>query len=85
MAARKEIKPKVIKALEEHTGVEGIKESDRLERDLGMTKSSRESMAGKYTDISAEYGGKPISKKEAGNLTTVKESIDLVTEKTNGK
>lgn len=85
MCTREEIKLKVIKALEAHTGEKDIKESDRLERDLGMTRSSRESMAGIYTAISVACGGKPISRKEAGDLTTVKESIDLVYKKANEK
>lgn len=83
MATRNEIKPKVIDALKSHTGITEIEESDWLERDLGMTKTSRESMSGKYSDISAEYDGKPVSSRKAGELETVEESIDLVTEKAN--
>ena len=86
MITREEIKPKVIEAIKGLIGNKDINEADRLERDLGMSKTTRESLAGEYTNISSnQYGGKPISKTEAGLLTTVRESIDLVTGKANEK
>lgn len=83
MATREEIKEKVIEVLKTYTDEEEISEGDQLFRDLGMTANAKKALAGFYTDISTEYGGNPISQSKAGELSTVKETIDLVLEKSN--
>jgi hypothetical protein len=90
MPTRDEIKPKVIKVLSAVTQMPPKVLSDnepyRLFQDLGMGPTLRQALAVPYTKISRQYpGGLPISMKEAGDLKTVKESIDLVEKRANGK
>ncbi len=88
MPSRDEIKPLVVGkiAAMAHVAPSSISEPDSLEDDLGMTATVRRAMALPYNGIVATYpGGRSITMEEAGKLETVKESIDLVAKRANGK
>ncbi len=88
MPTQAQIKPKVLKKISAVTDVPTtkIKETSRLDRDLGMGAAMRYAMGQVYSRISTSYaGGKPVSMAKAKSLKTVKQSIDLVTKKANGK
>ena len=87
MPPRKEIKPRVIEAINEarETPGEAIREADRLWEDLDMGPLLRRAMSRPYSEIAKKYaGGLPVSMDEAENLETVKASIDLVTKRASG-
>jgi len=88
MPTRDEIKQPVIAkiAAVAHVAVSRVVESASLEEDLGMTTTVRRAMALPYNGVLADHGGgASITMDEAGKLETVKESIDLVAKKANGK
>lgn len=87
MPTREVIKPQVIGALTDVSKkpAAAINEPDKLDQDLNMTEVKRRSMALPYSTISAKYQGNAIKQGEAGGLTTVAESIDLVTKRANRK
>jgi hypothetical protein len=58
-------------------------EEARLFEDLGMGPTVRRAMALPYSRLSNDYGGQPISQTDAGALTTVGDSIDLVHKRAN--
>ena len=81
MPKRDEVEPKVIKKIASvvHRKPEAISETDRLWEDLGMGPTVRKAMALPYSKIAEEdFGGSPVSQTDAGNLKTVKASVDLV-------
>jgi len=85
MPTRNDIQPKVIAKIASvvHRRASAISEGDRLFEELGMGPIVRKAMALPYTKISEESGGSPISQSAAGNLKTVKASVDLVFTKAN--
>ncbi|MGZ3461236.1 MAG: hypothetical protein ACXU86_22330 [Archangium sp.] len=69
-----------------HVSPSEVTENLLLEKDLGMTATVRRAMALPYNGIIANYAqGVRISMDEAGGLITVKDSIELVTNRANGK
>jgi hypothetical protein len=61
-------------------------EGDRLFEDLRMGDSIRSSLALSFSRISKQkYSGRPISGAEAQCLHTVRDSIDLVFRRANGR
>jgi hypothetical protein len=87
MPSRAEIKPKVVAKIAAiaHEDPADVTEGKSLEDDLGMTTTVRRAMALPYNGIISEYaGGDPITMDEAGDLETVKESIDLVFHRARG-
>lgn len=88
MPSRKVIKPQVLTKISVITGVAKaeIKEKDRLFQDLGMGPTVRKAMGLPYTKIATKYaGGLHVTMKSAGALVRVKNSIDLVTKRSQGK
>lgn len=84
VVSREEIARRVIKKLENFAEPDAeITEETRLEEDLGMTRTLRSAMALPYSKISRTFGGKPIRIAEAGDLSDVKETIDLVHRRAN--
>jgi len=80
---RPTIATEVIQKLDVVTEKPAITEADKLSADLRMGPTVRKAMALPYSKISARFGGKPVTQAEAGNLKTVKASIDLVHKKAN--
>jgi len=60
-------------------------ETALLFEDLGMGPTVRRAMALPYSRISSTFGGSPVSQADAGALRTVKESIDLVLQRSNAR
>jgi len=88
MPSRTEIKPLVIQKLQVVTEEDqrATVESSDLEIDLGMPAYAKKGMALAYTKISRRYlGGRPVSATEAGECKKVKDAIDLVHTRANGK
>lgn len=88
MPTRDEIKPRVIdkiKAITEEDDLAEKEESD-LQRDLGMGATLKKAMAVPYTKIAKSYPtGIGVSMGDAGDCKTVKDSIELVLKRANGK
>jgi hypothetical protein len=87
MPSRDVIKVQVVAKLAavSHIPADKIKEKHRLEVDLGMGPTVRKAMALPYNGIIDDYpSGELISMSAAGDLETVKESIDLVHARANG-
>ena len=88
MPSRDEIAPRVLEKIGAmaHVSPSKVTENLSLEKDLGMTATVRRAMALPYNGIIGGYAeGVRISMDEAGGLMTVKDSIDLVTKRANGK
>jgi hypothetical protein len=88
MPTRDEIKDQVTQeiAVVTDTPADQILESDKLFEKLGMGPMERKAMALPYTKIAESYpGGLSIGISEAEQLETVRESINLVTKRAQGK
>ena len=88
MPSRDEIATRVLEKLGAmaHVSPSQVTENLSLEKDLGMTTTVRRAMALPYNGIIGRYAeGVRISMDEAGALKTVKDSIDLITNRANGK
>jgi len=88
MIARDDIKPLVIAKIASvvHLPTDQVSENVYLWQDLGMGPTVRQAMGLPYTKISTAYpGGLRVSMSDAGQCKTVKDSIDLVTARANGK
>lgn len=84
MPSRGAIKKEVVKVMEHVSRHSPISEDNKLWEDLGMGSILRKALAVPYTRLSEEYGGLRITMSEAEELTTVRESIDLVHKRSNG-
>ena len=87
VVSREEIAKRVIAKIEAVAEPdEKVDETDDLEVDLGMTSTIRAAMALPYSKISKSFpSGLPIRILEARALGTVKQSIDLVHKRSNGR
>jgi hypothetical protein len=85
--SREEIAPEVIAKIRSVADLHfDPKEGDRLFEDLRMGPSLRRSLALSFSEIAnPQNGGKPISGNEAEGLRTVRDSIDLVFRRANGR
>jgi len=88
MPSRDDIKVQVIARIASvvHCPANQIAETNYLWQDLGMGPTVRQAMGMPYTKISQSYkGGLVVSMSDAGKCNTVKDSIDLVTQRANGR
>lgn len=91
MPTRDEIKPQVIAKLNAVTDPKPLltlttDESLNLFDELGMTATLKKAMGVPYTKISSKYdGGLGVSMSDAGKCETLKDSIELVFKRANGK
>lgn len=86
MPTRDEVKPQVLAALRAATGKTVVREPQTLWENLGMGPAARKAMAIPYTKLSTQYAnGIAVSITAAGKLKTVKDSIDLVERRANGR
>jgi hypothetical protein len=86
MPTREEVKPRVVEKLlmATHKPAANNEASD-LSNDLVMSSQLKKAMGIPYSNISRSYpAGITVSMTDAGDCTTVKDSIDLVFKRSNG-
>lgn len=83
-AARGEIAALVLAVLDPLTRRHPIKETDTLEKDLGLDEEERMELSFPFAGIVRRYRQASISRDECGALKTVRNAIDLVHGKTVG-